>query len=65
MGKLLSDYRAALARSHPRRLAATSRDARLTVYKALFARWGAERMALHMKAIIAALDAAYTEFEAA
>jgi hypothetical protein len=65
MGKLLEGYRAALAEAHPQRLHAASREARLTVYKALFARWGVERMTRHMPAIIAVLDTAYFEFDTA
>lgn len=65
MGKLLDGYRAALTEAHPTRIHAASREARVVIYKALFARWGVRRMTRHMPAIIAVLDTAYFEFELA
>ena len=61
MSKLLTGYRAAMQAAHPLRLRDANREARLAVYKALIARWGAVRFGRHFTAIMAVMNRAYDE----
>ena len=65
MAKRMDSYHAALQAAHPGQLAAANREARLTIYKALAQRYGAERLGCHLNTIRSIMDKAYAQEQVA